>query len=109
MLQNEYLVTFWLQKSVLMQPRTSLGKSDVSWHDAKEDHDFIGCCGVLPTWVPDGSKMSAAAPGLKFCSYGEKYFDQDVTGAQPRRFGDASRDHSGKSQCPSRPFRNISP
>ena len=21
----------WLQKSVLMQPRTSLGKSDVSW------------------------------------------------------------------------------
>jgi len=30
-------------------------------------------------WVPDGSKMSAAAPGLKFCSYSEKYFDQDVT------------------------------
>jgi hypothetical protein len=27
-------MSIWLQKSVLMQPRTSLGKSDVSWNDA---------------------------------------------------------------------------
>ena len=25
-------MSIWLQKSVLMQPRTGLGKSDVSWH-----------------------------------------------------------------------------
>ena len=27
-------MSIWLQKSVLIQPRTSLGKSDVSWRDS---------------------------------------------------------------------------
>ena len=26
-------MSIWLQKSALIQPRTGLGKSDVSWHD----------------------------------------------------------------------------
>merc|ERR1711981_689799 len=30
-------------------------------------------------WVPSGDKLTAASPGLKFASYSEKYFDQDVT------------------------------
>ena len=29
-------MSIWLQKSVFMQPRTGLGKSDVSWHDAED-------------------------------------------------------------------------
>merc|ERR1711937_880305 len=43
------------------------------------DPAFLCDKGSKIEWVPDGSKMSAAAPGLKFCSYSEKYFDQDVT------------------------------
>jgi len=43
------------------------------------DPAFLFDKGSKIEWVPDGSKMSAAAPGLKFCSYSEKYFDQDVT------------------------------
>merc|ERR1719454_799457 len=31
------------------------------------------------SWVPSGDKLTAASPGLKFASYSEKYFDQDVT------------------------------
>ena len=29
-------MSIWLQKSVLIQPRTGLGKSDVSWHDESQ-------------------------------------------------------------------------
>jgi phosphoribulokinase len=43
------------------------------------DPAFLFDKGGKIEWVPDGSKMSAEAPGLKFCSYSEKYFDQDVT------------------------------
>jgi phosphoribulokinase len=43
------------------------------------DPAFLFDKGSKIEWVPDGSKLSAAAPGLKFCSYGERYFDQDVT------------------------------
>merc|ERR1712054_526566 len=43
------------------------------------DPAFLFDKGSMVNWVPDGSKMSAAAPGLKFASYSEKYFDQDVT------------------------------
>merc|ERR1719261_19557 len=43
------------------------------------DPAFLFDAGAQVNWVPDGSKMSAAAPGLKFASYSEKYFDQDVT------------------------------
>merc|ERR1719440_374125 len=43
------------------------------------DPAFLFDQGSKVEWVPDGSKMSAASPGLKFASYSEKYFDQDVT------------------------------
>jgi phosphoribulokinase len=43
------------------------------------DPAFLFDQGSKVEWVPDGSKMSAASPGLKFASYSEKYFGQDVT------------------------------
>merc|ERR1719456_1960844 len=43
------------------------------------DPAFLYDKGSKITWEPDGSKMSAASPGLKFASYSEKYFGQDVT------------------------------
>merc|ERR1711959_514703 len=43
------------------------------------DPAFLFDAGAKVDWVPDGSKMTAAAPGLSFASYREKYFDQDVT------------------------------
>merc|ERR1712078_265385 len=43
------------------------------------DPAFLFDKGAKVDWVPDGAKMTAAAPGLSFASYSEKYFDQDVT------------------------------
>jgi len=43
------------------------------------DPAFLFDKGSSITWVPDGDKLTAASPGLKFCSYSEKYFDQDVS------------------------------
>merc|ERR1711904_575077 len=43
------------------------------------DPAFLFDKGATVEWVPDGNKLTAASPGLKFCSYSEKYFDQDVT------------------------------
>merc|ERR1719453_865282 len=43
------------------------------------DPAFLFDKGSSITWVPDGDKLTAASPGLQFCSYSEKYFDQDVS------------------------------
>merc|ERR1719271_2236721 len=43
------------------------------------DPAFLFDKGAKITWVPDGSKMSAASPGLSFSSYGEDYFGQSAT------------------------------
>merc|ERR1719428_641264 len=42
------------------------------------DPAYILDKGSEVAWVPDGSKLKAASPGLKFTSSCEKYFDQDV-------------------------------
>jgi len=43
------------------------------------DPAFLFDKGSSITWVPNGDKLTAASPGLQFCSYSEKYFDQDVS------------------------------
>jgi phosphoribulokinase len=40
---------------------------------------FIFDKGASVEWVPDGKKLTAASPGLKFASYSEDYYGQDVT------------------------------
>jgi phosphoribulokinase len=42
------------------------------------DPAYILDKGSEVAWVPDGGKLKAASPGLKFTSSCEKYFDQDV-------------------------------
>ena len=42
------------------------------------DPAYILDKGSQVDWVPDGGKLKAASPGLKFVSSCEKYFDQDV-------------------------------
>merc|ERR1719454_1454245 len=42
------------------------------------DPAYILDKGSQVDWVPDGGKLKAASPGLKFTSSCEKYFDQDV-------------------------------
>merc|ERR1712100_648300 len=41
------------------------------------DPAYILDKGSEVAWVPDGGKLKAASPGLKFTSSCEKYFDQD--------------------------------
>merc|ERR550514_2193535 len=43
------------------------------------DPAFLFDAGAQVNWVPNGDKLTAASPGLQFCSYSEKYFDQDVS------------------------------
>jgi phosphoribulokinase len=43
------------------------------------DPTYLFDKGSTISWVPDGNKLTAASPGLKFASYSEQYFGQEVS------------------------------